>query len=110
MTDTMKWGEDVSSGLPAATFAAPFDEHVRVGDVIRADAVDWSLYGEQLPGDFDGWEIIRGTLYGRVVEANDEFVVLAPQVFADGGTRNAIGLPWATIHYVRIYEREVSHD
>lgn len=101
----MRWGEDMSKGLPSATFKPPFDEHVRVGDVIRVGAVDWSLYAEQMRPDFDDWKIIKGDIYGQVMQVTNEFVVLSPQVFADGGTRNAIALPWATVQCVRIYER-----
>ena len=78
---------------------------VPVGAVCMIDAVDWGLVTEEVKRDHPALTIVRGRIYGEVIICNDEWLTLAPQVFADGGVRNAISLPWSTVERVEILWR-----
>ena len=80
-----------------------FDKPV-IGDVVAVRAVDWGMVNHQTEQDDPALTIVRGTLYGRVVVCNDEWITLAPQVFSDGGVRCCLSIPWVTIEQVTILE------
>lgn len=81
-------------------------EHARrnitIGMVLAVDAVDWGLVDEQVARNHKALTIVRGRIYGEIIVCNGEWVTLAPQVFEDGGVRNALSLPWATIERVEV--------
>lgn len=79
--------------------------NIPIGSVVAIDAVDWGLVNEQVTVDHPALTIVRGRIYGEVIICNGVWVTLAPQVFEDGGVRNAISLPWATVERVEVLRR-----
>lgn len=67
--------------------------------IVSVRAVDWGIYGEQMPADHN-FAIVTGWIHGQIVKETDEFVAIAFQVFDDGGVRHV-----ATIPKVCILER-----
>jgi hypothetical protein len=67
--------------------------------IVSVRAVDWGIYGEQMPADSD-FQIVTGWIHGQIIKETDEFIAIAFQVFDDGGVRHV-----ATIPKVCILER-----
>lgn len=76
---------------------------VKVGDVVAVTAVDWGIYASQVHRD-DKFSIVYATLYGEVVEVMDDGIVLAPQVFNDGGLRSVLTVPTVCISSVKVLQ------
>ena len=55
-------------------------------------AVDWGYHNEQVEPGYK-MEMVVGSIVGILVEEDDEKVVLAFQVFDDGGMRNLLSIP-----------------
>lgn len=86
------------------TVEADHSRNVPIGSVVAVSAVDWGLTPHQTSPDDPNLTIVRGRVYGAVVVCNDEWITVAPQVFEDGGIRNAVSLPWVTVTEVKILE------
>lgn len=74
-----------------------------VGNVVKVEAVDWACYHEQLSRDYE-YDQVRGAIHGEIVRSNAEVVAIAPQVFADGATRNTLVLPRGNIRRAWVME------
>lgn len=60
--------------------------------VVSIRAVDWGIYGEQMPADSD-FQIVTGWIHGQIIKETDEFLAIAFQVFDDGGVRHVATIP-----------------
>ncbi len=76
---------------------------VKVGDVVAVTAVDWGIYDGQVQRG-NKFSIVYATLYGEVVELLEDGIVLAPQVFNDGGLRSVLTVPTVCISSVRVLQ------
>ena len=79
------------------------DSGVKVGDVVRIEAVDWAMYNDAFTQHTE-FDMVTGVVYGQVVRVTDEVIAVAPQVFSDGGVRCTLALPWVTVTEVKTYE------
>lgn len=65
-----------------------------IGGIVYIKAVDWGVHSEQVDCDYPAsMPIVVGELVGFIVDENDERVVIAQQVFADGGMRALLSIP-----------------
>jgi hypothetical protein len=87
-----------------STTDAGHSRRVAVGRIVAVRAVDWGLVQEQTVASDPALTIVRGRVYGQIVVCNDDWLTIAPQVFDDGGIRNAVSLPWVTVTEVVVLE------
>ena len=82
-------------------------ERVRLGDVVAVVAVDWGQVQEEVSG-LSEFNIVRGTVYGKVIRHSDEGITIAFQVFETGNVRGVLSIPLVCIEKVVILERASS--
>lgn len=75
-----------------------------VGATIKIKAVDWGSYLDRQFPPGTSFPIVNGTIYGKVIEVTQDCVVLAMQVFEDGGVRGVLAIPWLTVTDWRLLE------
>ncbi len=75
--------------------------NIAVGQVLAVTAVDWGIHTEQTLLS-DKYTIIHANLYGEVIHVTDEGFALAPQVFADGGARCVLVVPFVCVQAVEV--------
>ena len=73
-----------------------------VGNVVCITAHDWGMYNEQVSKDTE-FDIVKGKIYGEIVRVFDDGIAIAPQVFADGGVRCVLTVPWSAIEGYKVW-------
>lgn len=59
---------------------------------VYIEAVDWGVCSEQVAAGYS-MPIVRGGVIGIVVDEDDDRMVLAQQIFDDGGMRALLSIP-----------------
>jgi hypothetical protein len=85
----------------------PGFEKPEVGSIVAVEAVDWGQVIEETSGRSE-FDIVRGTVYGKVLVCNDDQITLAFQVFHTGNVRGVLSIPWVTVQQVTILDRGTS--
>ena len=68
------------------------------GDIVRIEALDWTMYNEQVSRD-DNFKLTRAVIIGEIVKPTPfrEGIVIAPQLFEDETIRCSLVVSYATI-------------
>lgn len=79
-----------------------------LNSVVEVTAVDWGTYLEQQFPAGTKFSIVYGKVYGRVIDMDNDQIVLAMQVFQDGGVRGVITIPWVTVSRIEVLKEDGS--
>ena len=60
--------------------------------IVSIYAVDWGTYYEQVSRNTD-FKIVKGWVHGQVVKEEEEYLVIAQEVFDEGDVRIVVTIP-----------------
>jgi hypothetical protein len=91
--------------MPSTKLPSIIEPQVSVGDIVCVYALDWAILSEQTVRNIN-WDVVRGKVYGELIAITEDGLVVASQVFDDGGVRSTLVIPKVCIKSVTVLEAE----